>query len=85
MNKLEIKPICSIHKKSIEQINNGKAIWECPETKCNGGYIGLNNKLISDIWMSYWDDEDSLSEFKASLGSKDYIFETPFDILIDSI
>lgn len=85
INKLEVKPICSIHKKSIEKINKGKAIWVCSERKCNGGYIGLNNKIISDIWMSYWDDQDSLPKFKASLGSKDYLFETPLDILIDSI
>ena len=64
----ESKPVCSIHHQSIEQIKHGIAQWSCPKKGCKSKEIGYSNKLISEIWMSFWDDETEVQNFQRSIG-----------------
>ena len=85
MTVYELKPVCSVHKKSIEQIRDGVAKWSCPVQSCKGKEIGYTNKLISEIWMRFWEDESELNNFQRSIGLYEMLFNTPSKILIDSI
>tara|TARA_B100000900_G_scaffold386796_1_gene377526 strand:+ start:294 stop:761 length:468 start_codon:yes stop_codon:yes gene_type:complete len=81
----ESKPVCSIHKQSIEQIKDGVAKWRCPKAECKSKEIGYSNKLISDIWMRFWDDEAGLKDFQRSIGFYELLFNTPSEVLTNSI
>lgn len=85
MSPSESKPVCSIHNKSIEQIQDGVAQWSCPVKPCKGKEIGYTNKLISEIWMRFWEDDSELNNFQRSIGLYEMLFNTPSKILIDSI
>ncbi len=85
MTVFESKPVCSIHKQSIEQIKHGIAQWSCPKTGCKSKEIGYSNKLISEIWMRFWDDEFGLKDFQRSIGFYELLFNTPSEVLINSI
>ena len=85
MTIFESKPVCSIHKQSIEQIKDGVARWSCPKTGCKSKEIGYSNKLISDIWMRFWDDEARLEDFQRSIGFYELLFNTPSEVLTNSI
>ena len=62
MTVFESKPVCSIHHQSIEQIKHGIAKWSCPKKGCKSKEIGYSNKLISEIWMGFWDDETEIQD-----------------------
>ena len=47
--------------------------------------IGYSNKLISEIWMSFWDDETEVQNFQRSIGFYEMLFSTPSEVLINSI
>jgi hypothetical protein len=81
----ESKPVCSIHKQSIEQIKDGVAKWSCPKKGCKSKEIGFSNKLISEIWMDFWADEAELNNFQRSIGLYEMLFSTPTKLLVDSI
>lgn len=85
MTVFESKPVCSIHKQSIEQIKDGVAKWSCPKKGCKSKEIGFSNKLISEIWMHFWADETELNNFKRSIGLYEMLFNTPSALLVDSI
>ena len=85
MSIFEVKPVCSVHKRSIEQISGGVATWICPEKSCKGKEFGYSNKLISEIWMKIWNDESELEEFRRSIGFYEELFNTPSEILIASV
>ena len=85
MTIFESKPVCSIHKQSIEQIKDGFAKWSCPKTGCKSKEIGYSNKLISEIWMRFWDDEAGLKDFQRSIGFYELLFNTPSEVLTNSI
>ena len=85
MTVFESKPVCSIHKQSIEQIKDGVAKWSCPKAGCKSKEIGYSNKLISEIWMRFWDDEAGLKDFQRSIGFYELLFETPSEVLINSV
>ena len=85
MAVFESKPVCSIHKQSIEQIKDGVAKWSCPKKGCKSKEIGYSNKLISEIWMRFWADESELNNFQRSIGFYEMLFNTPSVLLVDSI
>ena len=85
MTVFESKPVCSIHKQSIEQIKDGVAKWSCPKKGCKSKEIGFSNKLISEIWMDFWADEAELNNFQRSIGLYEMLFSTPTKLLVDSI
>lgn len=85
MTVFESKPVCSIHKQSIEQIKDGVAKWSCPKKGCKSKEIGYSNKLISEIWMDFWADEAELNNFQRSIGLYEMLFSTPTKLLVDSI
>lgn len=85
MTVFESKPVCSIHHQSIEQIKHGIAQWSCPKKGCKSKEIGYSNKLISEIWMSFWDDETEVQNFQRSIGFYEMLFSTPSEVLINSI
>ena len=85
MTVFESKPVCSIHKQSIEQIKDGFANWSCPKTGCKSKEIGYSNKLISEIWMRFWDDGAGLKDFQRSIGFYEILFNTPSEVLTNSI
>ena len=85
MTIFESKPVCSVHKKSIEQIKEGVASWSCSVKPCKGKEIGYSNKLISAIWMSFWGDGSDLKNFQKSIGFYEMLFSTPSEVLVNSI
>ncbi len=85
MTIFESKPVCSVHKKSIEQIKDGVASWRCSVKPCKGKEIGYSNKLISEIWMSFWGDGSDLKNFQKSIGFYEMLFSTPSEVLVNSI
>ena len=50
MTVFESKPVCSIHKQSIEQIKDGVAKWSCPKKGCKskGFEVKIGPELLSD-------------------------------------
>ena len=85
MTVFESKPVCSIHHQSIEQIKHGIAKWSCPKKGCKSKEIGYSNKLISEIWMGFWDDETEVQNFQRSIGFYEMLYSTPSEVLVNSI